>query len=373
MGKFYLVDFAAHFQKGFRNHVVPIADVPELVRKFRRFGCYTTYFFYSDEILAYMSAHAVGSTPTLAGYEGKVWAPFFPVDLDHPELEVSLDAARFFVSLLLDRWKVDPDGVQVYFSGSKGFHILTDARIFGKILPSKSLPAIFDTMRRHFAQQFPLELRDTIDLAIKDRLRLLRLPNTMHEQVRLNKVLIFPDELKTANTRKIRDLAREPRSLTLTDETGLIPRTLVKANSEAALFVARIHREVKRFTRRPFRYRFRRPADLSHIAFPCASFQKIWESHVEPGFRNNCAIRLASELRLLGLTEEEGEAKLFEWNEKNAIGLPSQELHSVVRSAYQHPFPYRYSCRDEILRRFCPLSSYESCQDFVERRSQTET
>jgi len=93
--------------------------------------------------------------------------------------------------------------------------------------------------------------------------------------------------------------------------------------------------------------------------------QKIWESHIEPGYRNNCAIRLASELRLLGLSEDEANDKLFEWNEKNGIQLPADELRAVVRSAYQHRFPYRYSCRDDILRRFCPLPDYRSCRKFV--------
>jgi len=44
-GKFNLVDFAAHYQKGFRNHIVAITEVPELVRRFKSYGCYATYFF----------------------------------------------------------------------------------------------------------------------------------------------------------------------------------------------------------------------------------------------------------------------------------------------------------------------------------------
>jgi hypothetical protein len=75
MRKFHLVDFAAHYQKGFRNHIVSITDVAALVESFEHYGCYATYFFYSDEVLTYMSAQTK-SSPTIAGYEGKVWAPF---------------------------------------------------------------------------------------------------------------------------------------------------------------------------------------------------------------------------------------------------------------------------------------------------------
>lgn len=370
MKKFHLVDFAAHFQKGFRNHVVSIHEVPQLVKAFGRYGCYATYFFFSDDILTYMSAHPAGTAPTVAGYEGKVWAPYFPIDLDHPELEVSLEAARHFISLFADRWGIEPNGAQLYFSGSKGFHIMLDARLFGRIVPSKSLPSLFASLRLHLAQELPEKYRQTIDLGIKDRLRLLRLPNTIHEKSALYKVIFSQDELERLRPDEIREIAKGPRELSLTDETGLVPRTEVKANPQAAQLFNRIRRQLRRIEKKPFTYRFRRPQDLDKLVLPCAGLQKIWESHVEAGYRNNCAIRLASEFRLLGLSEDESREKLFEWNEKNHIDLPPHELQGVVRSAYQHPFPYRYSCRDEILRLFCPLPSIEACLAHLSSQSQ---
>jgi len=130
-----------------------------------------------------------------------------------------------------------------------------------------------------------------------------------------------------------------------------------------------VQRQFKKLTRKKFFYQFHRPADLSQIQFPCAGAQAIWESHIESGYRNNCAIRLASELRLLGLKAEESFYKLVEWNERNVIELDADELRAVVRSAYQHRFPYRYSCQDEILRRYCPLQDDQSCSDFVRKRA----
>jgi len=365
MGRFNLVDFAAHYQKGFRNHIVDIGEVPALVESFKRYGCYATYFFYADEVLTYMSTQAEASPPTIAGYEGKVWAPFLPIDLDHPDLAPAVEAARYLSSLLFERWQVDPSAIQIYFSGDKGFHLMLDTRVFGKILPSKNLPLIFDSLRRHLALEIPEPFRDTMDLAIKDRLRLLRLPNTIHEKSKLYKVCLTLDELRRFSPGEIRHAAQTLRALTLTDETGLLSHADVKENPAAAQLFQQVRRQLKKLTRKPFTYRFRRPADLAQLKFHCAALQTIWESHIEPGYRNNCAIRLASVLRLLGLTEDEANDKLFEWNERNAIGLPSDELHNVVRSAYQRRFPYRYSCRDPILRRFCSLPDYGSCRKFV--------
>ena len=68
----------------------------------------------------------------------------------------------------------------------------------------------------------------------------------------------------------------------------------------------------------------------------------------------------------LGLNEDEAKDKLYEWNERNAIELPSDELQNVARSAYQRRFPYRFSWQDGILRRFCPLPKYDSCRKLLE-------
>jgi hypothetical protein len=142
----------------------------------------------------------------------------------------------------------------------------------------------------------------------------------------------------------------------------------VQENAAAAELFQQVRRQLRKLTRKPFAYRFRRPENLSDLTFPCAGLEAIWESHIEPGSRNNCVIRLASELRLLGLSEDEAQNKLFEWNEKNRIELPSDELLNVIRSAYQHRFPYRYSCRDSVRRSFCPLPNYQACRKFVAER-----
>jgi hypothetical protein len=226
-------------------------------------------------------------------------------------------------------------------------------------------------MRRHFAQELPETLRETMDLAIKDRLRLLRLPNTVHEKSKLYKIILSVDELRELSPDGIKSRASTTRPLALTDETGLVSNVEVEQNPAAAAFFTRIRRQLNRMVRKPFRYRFHRPGDLGRIEFPCAAIKAIWQSHIEPGYRNNCAIRLASEFRLLGLTADETVGKLLEWNERNAIGLPAEEVMSVVRSAYQHRFPYRYSCRDPILRRFCPLPNLPACREFVSQHAHT--
>jgi Primase C terminal 1 (PriCT-1) len=372
MRTFHFVDFAAHYQKGFRNHIVSIMEVPALAKSFNHYGCYATYFFFSDEVLPYISSQGNNLPPSVSGYDGKVWAPFVPIDLDHLELTPAQEAAKRLNAFLLEEWGVNCDALQIYFSGAKGFHLMLDTRLFGRVMPSKNLPTVFDSLRRHLAQEIPEYLRGTIDLSIKDRVRLLRLPNTIHENSKLYKIILTPMELDQLSPEDFHELARKPRPLTMTDETGFLSRADVTTNQAATEMFHRIRRQTSRLTRKPFVYPFRRPADLSQLEFPCAGAQKIWQSRIEHGERNNCAIRLVSELRLLGLTEDEAREKLFEWNERNGIELLAGELQSVVRSGYQRRFPYRYSCRDAILRRYCSLPDLKSCRAFVADRNKAD-
>jgi hypothetical protein len=346
--------------------------VPALVGSYKHYGCYATYFFFADEVLTYVSSQTAADSPSIAGYEGKVWAPFFPIDIDHPALETALETARRLARLFYERWTIEANALQIYFSGAKGFHLLLDTRLFGRVAPSKNLPAIFHALRRHLAQELPEPLRENIDLSIKDRLRLLRLPNTIHEKSKLYKIMLDADELENDSAGEICERGRAARPLTVTDETGLLSRVDVAANPAARELFDRVRRQSLKLTRKPFAYRFRRPADLSRPEFRCAGAQKIWESRVEPGYRNNCAIRLASEFRLMGLTSAETEQKLLQWNERSQIELPRAELESVVHSAFQRRFPYRYSCRDPILRRFCPLAGLHACLSHTAERADSD-
>ena len=284
------------------------------------------------------------------------------------EIAPALEAAKRLSAFLLERWALGTQALQIYFSGLKGFHLLLDTRLFGPIAPSKNLPMIFDSIRRHLAQELPEPLRETVDLSIKDRVRLLRLPNTIHEKSKLYKTILSPTELENLNSGQILEVARTARPLDGTDETGLVSRVDVRANPKASELFTRVRRQIVKLTRKPFVYPIRRPADLTKLDWVCAGVRTIWETHIEPGYRNNCAIRLASECRLMGLSSDEAEQKLLEWNQRNSIELSAAELQSVVHSAYQHRFPYRYSCLDPILRRYCPLPDLKSCRDLIPDR-----
>ncbi|MBI1870441.1 MAG: hypothetical protein HYS07_04525, partial [Chlamydiae bacterium] len=219
----------------------------------------------TDEIFAYMNTHVEKDHPSISGFPGKLWAPFLPLDIDAVDLEKALDAARVIAKTLIQEWKVPGEACHFYFSGSKGFHILLDIRLFGRVLANQHLHQIFSTLRENLMYELPLFDHALVDLTIKDAVRLLRLANTLHEKSKLYKIPLSVEEI------------------------------LSNTISE----------------------------------FLCPAFLKMYENSVEPGLRNNSVIRLLSEFRLHGLSLEKSRELILAWNEKNKIGLLQRELEHV--------------------------------------------
>ncbi|HXQ20039.1 MAG TPA: primase C-terminal domain-containing protein [Candidatus Acidoferrales bacterium] len=374
MTRYHYVDFAAAAQPGFRNHVVTLDAVAGLVAQHGAAECYASIFCFADEILLYLAEHRVDGRPSIAGYDGRVWAPFLPLDIDaHPpaaELADALELARRTYRLLVERWAVAPAAVHPYFSGAKGFHILIDTRAFGRVAPARDLHRVFSRLRLQVLTELPDAARPLFDLAIGDKVRLLRLPNTRHASSGLYKVALTADELLTRTVDEIRSLARAPRPLPRVAAAGLLPAEAVGPVPRLVELFESARRALRR-ERGPHSYRLGSAAALASLRPDdalCAARLVMWQSQIRRGNRNNVAIRLASAFRLAGYTEEQTRGLLLGWNRCQGTGLPEHELRAVVQSAYARPYPYNYGCHDEVIRTFCPyVGRLSECDDYRER------
>lgn len=368
--RYRYVDFAAAAQPGFRNHVVPVDEVPALVERYGATECYTTIFMFSDEALLYLAEHRVNGRPSIAGFDGRVWAPFLPLDIDghggDGGLEEALALARDAYRLLVERWAVAPEAVHAYFSGAKGFHLLVDTRACGRVAPGRDLHRVFSRLRLAILRALPRTARSLFDLAIGDKVRLLRLPNTRHGVSGLYKIPLSEDELLVGSAADIRALAVAPRRLVRTTAAGLLPLAAVEAAPGLETRFASARNAVRR-ARGAHPYRLG-PSPAAPAGALCAARRAMWEGQVLPGNRNNVAIRLASAFRLAGYREPETSALLLAWNRDRRIGLPEREILAVVRSAHARPFPYLYGCHDEVIRGYCPfVGRLLECEDYRQR------
>ena len=363
--EYNLVDFAARYQKGFRNNVVPIRKVPELLQRYEHFECYTTLFWYSKEILEYMKTDMRNSRASVAGYQGKVWAPFFVMDIDSENLKEALKVSTQIVAYFLNHWDLSQESLLAYFSGSAGFHVLLDTRVFGKIEPSENLHLVFSEMRKKIATQAKVKKREAVDYAIKDKVRLFRVVNTINAKSGLYKVQLSLQELFKCGVEDIKNKAKKAKPIYFTDSAGLMSTENEVGENEQA-------KEVFRCALRRIKDRELKPVvidySLADTEGPakvlCKARERIWCSHVSEGHRNNAAVRLISQFRLAGFSKERTVKLIVLWDRNNNIDLPLEELLKSVESVYSSGIPYSYGCNDEILKEFCPFEDRERCENY---------
>ncbi|GAB6064633.1 primase C-terminal domain-containing protein [Deferrisoma palaeochoriense] len=343
---FVWVEVAARRQPGFRNRVVRVDEVPAWARRHGGWGCYASLFLFDRGLPAYLEAGRRRGRPTVAGYDGPVWAAYWTLDLDAPDLEAALDAARRAVDRLLGPWGIGPEAVRVYFSGQKGFHVQTDLRAFGFWAPSRVVPEVLGRLTRRLTRELG-EAGRFVDPALRDRTRLLRLPHTRHEVTGLFKTPLSLDELFRENPERIREAARVSRGMGT--DPGLLPAGDVPVSDTAC----RVWEAAARGARRAAA----RPAVVPGPGWgECPARRALLGEPAPVGARNNTAIRIASWLRECGWGAEAVEGALMDWNRRNPEPLDDAEILHVVRSAFAPAEPYHYGCRDPLIRAHCPAS-----------------
>jgi hypothetical protein len=302
---------------------------------------------------------------SISGYDGEVHANYLPIDIDSKDLSSAHNTAKALVSFLLNDLKIQRKAVLIYFSGSSGFHLMIDTRAFGKIKPSKNLHLVFSNLRSLLAEYSKAD-KQTIDLSIKDKLRLWRLPNTINRKSNLCKIQLTLSDLFKLNPDEIKKKARKPQTLFYTDTTGLIPAVEDVEPSEEALTLYQEAVKKSKHSIKPLRPHVlaHQPENLDLKKIFCKAELYLSTHHIPEGFRNNSAVRLLSRLRLKGFDRETAENFIRDWNLTNEIFLPENELRSIIRSVYSRSYCYDYGCNDEILKKFCPYKDRNECRHY---------
>lgn len=122
----------------------------------------------------------------------------FVLDIDRTDFEESVEVTEAFSRKLteLGAWH------QVYFSGSKGFHIVVPAQVVG----AKPDPKLNDVYYKGLAKKLAEMVGHEPDWSIYTKLRMLRVANTRHGKTGLFKIPIGIEEIHNA-----RKLALHPR------------------------------------------------------------------------------------------------------------------------------------------------------------------
>lgn len=252
-----------------------------------------------------------------------LYGPFY-IDIDlkleheFEYLKVRRDL-NMVITALNVHYKVPIEYMKIYFSGSKGFHLLVPPEIFG-IGPDKELNEKY----KFIAQDIKTKtLFNTVDMQMYDRKRLLRLPNSINSKSGLYKVPVDYDFIRTSSFEDIKTYASMPHILNYPE-----PKLI---NSAAEKFAEAVN---KGKTKQEELMKSKWDISIKNVEeLPCV--KKIMANGTDEGSRNKTGVALASSLIQSGHSIESSIEVLDKWNANNSPMLDDGEIKKFVESAYK--------------------------------------
>ena len=326
--KFKYIDFADGGVNR-RNNVVNVRELDKCAGKTE---VYRTVFRFNESFKRWYE-----DNKSVRGYTGKHYADWLPIDIDidkergEKTLEDSYQKARQVIRILVTEYDYEPQ--HIFFSGSKGFHILIPIQVFGFVQPSENLFMIFKNIMNDIAG-------DLIDTSIYEINRLFRMANTKHAKSGLFKIPLSIDEFMSG-TDKIKELAKSVHSVLMPPFSDSVRNVQFEE-----LFKKYQHQD--------------KPEKQNKESVDI--FTKF--SGVSEGDRDNAGMQIAGLLRSKGMEPEKIYQVLYGWNMGNDPQLPACDLQRIVSSAcsYNENKQEGHSIVDDII----PIHSvYHEYRDFV--------
>lgn len=279
-------------------------------------------------------------------------APLF-LDIDaEGDLDKALLWARTLVEFFVSQLGLSEPAVRVWFSGSKGAHIIVDPVALG-IESSATLTADIRVVAlelvRHLAAQGAADM--TIDRAVYSLPRMLRLPDQVNPKSGLHKIELRHHELFQLTADQIMDLARQPRgSLWSADDLPGEPVPAAAQWWSRALARQREPREFRIRTAEVAGLKVRPDGyvmdELSTSDMPTCIAGMV-QAVASPGSRNRVELQIACWAKGAKVPFEKALESLATWTTANRPELSAAnaraKAESIVRSVYGNA-SYGFSC-----------------------------
>lgn len=211
------------------------------------------------------------------------------------------------------------DDIKIYFSGSKGFHVIISPITLG-IMPNKDLNLLYKAWAVYLNHIVAIK---NIDLRIYDRKRLFRIPNTINGKTGLYKIRVPLSLVKSLSHEDMCEVAKF--------NVNLIEESEDKINKRGAI---NFYTKSQNFFKK---YKKQEPVkvilpETKKELLPCVKV--LLETGAEKGYRNNTLVLLANSLFQSGYNQIEVYELMKEWNKLNDPPLKISEVDSTVKSAY---------------------------------------
>lgn len=252
-------------------------------------------------------------------------APLY-LDLDIDNIEEDYNKLirdlKILIHKLVTEFHVEQNDIQIYFSGSKGFHLIISENIFG-FEPGRTLNK---DLKKVAVYLKAYTLTKCIDTKIYDYKRLFRINNTINSKTGLYKVRVLYNDLINMSYDELIDYASKPKDIESDDYLYND-----KANESFTNLIEKLNKRDREKINIQVAKEYIRKKEL----LPCVKY--ILQNGSPNGQRNNSTIALANSLFQVGYNQDEVIEIITTWNEtKNEEPLPDREIRATIKSAYNN-------------------------------------
>ena len=293
----------------------------------------------------------------------KFIAPLY-FDLDYAtDPSIPQAEAIKLIDFFMEELDVQPTDIWVYFSGSKGFHILISSQAIG-VQPRTDLHKIYKHIAGYLKYRLgtvekkvddagnEYEVIDplkSIDPVVYTEKRMLRLNNSVHQKTKLYKIELTIEELKLLTIDQIKKLAEAPRRAV--GFTGPERTSALGIRKEAnKLFMDKLAEYEQAAATNQQRY------DKEEYLFTKGKPPVCVEDILKGGWkkegdRNQATVQLACYYKAAGHSKDEALKILEEWVVKHTTAKGGYSVHqrvantrSVVEAVYSKENEYKFGC-----------------------------
>lgn len=252
-------------------------------------------------------------------------APLY-LDLDIDNIEEDYNKLirdlKILIHKLVTEFHVEQNDIQIYFSGSKGFHLIISENIFG-FEPGRTLNK---DLKKVAVYLKAYTLTKCIDTKIYDYKRLFRINNTINSKTGLYKVRILYNDLINMSYDELIEYASKPKDIESDDYLY---------NDKASESFTNLIEKLNKRDREKINIQVAKEYIRKKELLPCVKY--ILQNGSPNGQRNNSTIALANSLFQVGYNQDEVIEIITTWNEtKNEEPLPDREIRATIKSAYNN-------------------------------------
>lgn len=285
-------------------------------------------------------------------------APLY-FDLDYSENPaVAQEEAIKLVEFFTGELDIQEQDLHIYFSGSKGFHILVDERALG-VEPRKDLQRVYKHIAGYLRYRLgevqeqedengrPVEHTEplkAVDLVVYTVKRMLRLPYSRHQKTGLYKIELTLQQLKELTLDEIKERARTGQPIQREEKT-------VRKRPKAGIFYADKLHEYEEAAATVSDKRNKTEYVFVKDKPPVCVEDILNNGWKKDGDRNNATVQLCCYFKAAGYKKEEATSILEDWvvkftsaDSRYSIQQRKANTRNVIESVYGSEKDYQFGC-----------------------------